>query len=427
MRRFEFSDGSSNKFWEIELDGKSFTVRYGRIGADGQTQEKSFPTPEKAKAEHDKLVREKLGKGYQEVGAGGAAVPAAKATKATKGGAASKAPAKAAKAKAGQAKAGKADQAADTGAPASLPTAEGGLVIKGYRITLDDSLEPRITNPAGNVLSSVPDAVRKSDEWQQIIALRENHRNRLKANTLTIEGWMLGRRTISSARLLPLLQDPAWARPLGSLLVTSGDSVGFVVGGDPGKGLGLLNRDLETEWVKRDAWRIPHPLDLPDLEAWQRIAAENGLRQGVLQLMRPLHRPESKEATDKSTDRFSEREFSSTIQLSYAFGARAWAASRGTASRTFEMLEGEELVRISAEFEYAKGMEDYGDMNGECTTGGLSFFAVKAESDRGDQDDEDGFLWSYRKDKALQLKEIPPSIFSEACCDVETVLASIRK
>jgi predicted DNA-binding WGR domain protein len=428
MRRFEFSDGSSNKFWEIELDGKAFTVRYGRMGTNGQTQEKSFPTPEKAQAEHDKLIREKVGKGYAEVKPGGAAGAAG----AAKGKAPAKAPAEApAKgkppAKAAKAKAAKSEPAAEEEGASAPPAPEGGLVIKGYRIALDASLEPRITNPAGNVLASVPDAVRKSTEWQQIVALRENHRNRLKAHTLAIEGWMLGRRAISSARLTPLLGDPAWAGPLGSLLVTAGDAVGFVVGGEPGKGLGLLNRELETEWVKRDAWRIPHPLDLPDLAAWQKIAAENGLKQGVLQLMRPLHRPEAKEATDNSTDRFAEREFSSTIQLSYAFNARAWAASRGTASRTFELLEGDELTRVTAEFEYAKGMEDYGDMNGECTTGGLSFYSVRAESDPDQDDDEDGFLWSFRKDKALRLKEIPPSIFSEACFDVETVLASIRK
>jgi uncharacterized protein (TIGR02996 family) len=66
MRTFTFSDAKSHKFWNIELSGSSFTVAYGKIGTAGQTQTKSFATLEKAQAEHDKLVKEKLAKGYVE-------------------------------------------------------------------------------------------------------------------------------------------------------------------------------------------------------------------------------------------------------------------------------------------------------------------------------------------------------------------------
>ncbi|HVY47406.1 MAG TPA: WGR domain-containing protein [Minicystis sp.] len=65
MARFELSEGTSSKFWEIELAGDSFSTTYGRIGAKGQTTTKTFPTPEKARVEHDKLVAEKLKKGYR--------------------------------------------------------------------------------------------------------------------------------------------------------------------------------------------------------------------------------------------------------------------------------------------------------------------------------------------------------------------------
>lgn len=66
-RRFEFVDGKSNKYWEIQLHGKSFTVTWGRIGTAGQTQTKDFPTDERAKHEYGKLVDEKLKKGYEEI------------------------------------------------------------------------------------------------------------------------------------------------------------------------------------------------------------------------------------------------------------------------------------------------------------------------------------------------------------------------
>ncbi len=77
MRRFEFVEGTSAKFWQVALDGASFTVTWGKIGAAGQTQTKAFASAEKARAEHDKLVAEKTKKGYVEVGAPAAAPPAA--------------------------------------------------------------------------------------------------------------------------------------------------------------------------------------------------------------------------------------------------------------------------------------------------------------------------------------------------------------
>ena len=65
-RYFEFTDDKSNKFWEISLEGTSVTVRFGRIGTNGQTQTKTFPDAAAAQQHHDKLVEEKTGKGYVE-------------------------------------------------------------------------------------------------------------------------------------------------------------------------------------------------------------------------------------------------------------------------------------------------------------------------------------------------------------------------
>src|SRR5688572_17539545 len=68
MPRYEFSEGSSNKFWEITLEGTRYKVRYGKIGANGQTTVKDFGTEEKAKKEYDKIIGEKVKKGYVLVG-----------------------------------------------------------------------------------------------------------------------------------------------------------------------------------------------------------------------------------------------------------------------------------------------------------------------------------------------------------------------
>lgn len=70
MRRFELIEGKSSKFWEIETSGSTLTVRYGRIGTNGQTQTKEFADTPAAEKERDKLIKEKAGKGYSETTVG---------------------------------------------------------------------------------------------------------------------------------------------------------------------------------------------------------------------------------------------------------------------------------------------------------------------------------------------------------------------
>jgi DNA ligase-1 len=66
-RRFELSDGTSNKFWEVAVGGTEMTVTFGRIGAAGQSKTKSFASEGAATAEAKKLIEEKTAKGYREV------------------------------------------------------------------------------------------------------------------------------------------------------------------------------------------------------------------------------------------------------------------------------------------------------------------------------------------------------------------------
>ena len=68
MRRFEFVDGTSNKFWEAKTEGPKLLVRFGRIGGTWQESDKLLADAEKANAEMEKLIREKTRKGYLEVG-----------------------------------------------------------------------------------------------------------------------------------------------------------------------------------------------------------------------------------------------------------------------------------------------------------------------------------------------------------------------
>ncbi|MBW4575047.1 MAG: WGR domain-containing protein [Aphanothece sp. CMT-3BRIN-NPC111] len=59
------SDGAAHKFYEVIVNDTQVSIRYGRIGDTGQSQVKTYPTPEKAKAEATKKINEKVKKGYE--------------------------------------------------------------------------------------------------------------------------------------------------------------------------------------------------------------------------------------------------------------------------------------------------------------------------------------------------------------------------
>jgi predicted DNA-binding WGR domain protein len=64
--QLEFEEGTSSKFWRARVEGKTLYVNYGKIGTNGQTQVKELGDPSAARAEYDKLVRDKRKKGYQD-------------------------------------------------------------------------------------------------------------------------------------------------------------------------------------------------------------------------------------------------------------------------------------------------------------------------------------------------------------------------
>ena len=66
LRRFELVEGKSAKFWEISTSGSDVTVRFGRLGTNGQTQTKTFGDAAAAQRHADKLIEEKTEKGYVE-------------------------------------------------------------------------------------------------------------------------------------------------------------------------------------------------------------------------------------------------------------------------------------------------------------------------------------------------------------------------
>jgi superfamily I DNA and/or RNA helicase/predicted DNA-binding WGR domain protein len=64
FERLTFKDATSNKFWEAAVQENKLIIRFGRIGTKGQVQVKTFKDAENAIKEKEKLIREKINKGY---------------------------------------------------------------------------------------------------------------------------------------------------------------------------------------------------------------------------------------------------------------------------------------------------------------------------------------------------------------------------
>jgi predicted DNA-binding WGR domain protein len=79
MRTFQYSAGTSHRFWNIEVRGNAYVVSFGKVGSKGQTRRKQFPGPAQARVAANKLVRAKVARGYRETTAraapAGARVP----------------------------------------------------------------------------------------------------------------------------------------------------------------------------------------------------------------------------------------------------------------------------------------------------------------------------------------------------------------
>lgn len=65
-RHFEFVGGTSAKVWEVTVSGCDVTVRFGRLGTSGQIQTKTLDDAAAAQQHAEKLIGQKLEKGYVE-------------------------------------------------------------------------------------------------------------------------------------------------------------------------------------------------------------------------------------------------------------------------------------------------------------------------------------------------------------------------
>ena len=66
MKTYIYQDEKSHKFWAVEQQGNELHITWGKVGSNGQSQEKSFADAAAAEKAELKLIAEKTKKGYVE-------------------------------------------------------------------------------------------------------------------------------------------------------------------------------------------------------------------------------------------------------------------------------------------------------------------------------------------------------------------------
>lgn len=181
-------------------------------------------------------------------------------------------------------------------------------------------------NSAGKKLASVPKELKESELAEQLTALCEwltGHRTECLHR---VEMWMLRSLPMPCDVVRAVWPDPDWADMLRNLVVTPVDAegkanamqTGLLRNVDPKKGIGVVDRDGETQWLAAKQILIPHPILIDGLEELREIAADLGFSQAIEQLFRPTftatqEQKELSRITDYSNGKFEQLNFVSSL------------------------------------------------------------------------------------------------------------------
>jgi hypothetical protein len=181
-------------------------------------------------------------------------------------------------------------------------------------------------NPAGKRLASVPKELKESELGEQLTALCEwlaDHRTECLRR---VETWMLRSLPVPCDVVRAVWPDPDWSEILRNLVVTPTDEsgkanaaqTGLLRDVDPKKGIGVVDRDGETQWIAAAQILIPHPILIDGLNDLREIASDMGFSQSLEQIFRtifsvPPDQQDASRITDYSNGKFEQLNFAGSL------------------------------------------------------------------------------------------------------------------
>ena len=210
----------------------------------------------------------------------------------------------------------------DASAPGEIPWLDAD---KKYALGIQDGkLVSR--NPAGKKLSSVPKELKESDLAEQLTALCEwlaDHRTECLRR---VETWMLRSLPVPCEVIRAVWADLDWSDMLRNLVVFPADAqgkanvaqTGLLRDVDVKKGIGVVDRDGETQWIAAAQILIPHPILIDGLGELREIAADMSFSQAIEQIFRPIfaatdEQKKETRITDFSNGKFEQLNFASSL------------------------------------------------------------------------------------------------------------------
>ncbi|WP_405805881.1 DUF4132 domain-containing protein [Streptomyces sp. NBC_01187] len=247
----------------------------------------------------------------------------------------------------------------------------------------------------GQILRSVPRAVRDSPVGEKLSELRERLLRHEAECRSTVESWLLAGVPVPAALLARVWSDPGWRSSLEHLVVTVDGHTGLLTEVTEEGRTGLTGLDGATHAPPVSPVALPHPVLLSDIDQWRKVLDSRDAAQCVPQLARQIHhRPTDISPEATSIDDYADGYFE---ELRHA---TARAAQNG-----FVMRGGSAALRIvddgvGVQARYWLGADDPGL---PATTGRL--------------------LWVDAAERPLPLGEVGPVAWSEGVRMAELIHA----
>jgi len=186
---------------------------------------------------------------------------------------------------------------------------------KDYAIALKDGkLVSR--NPKGKTLASVPKWLKDSEHAQQLVNLKDwlaEHQQQCQDN---VELWMLRSLPVPRSVLAAVWPDATWRSVLENAVVCSvtkneivQEESGFLKDVDSKRGVGIVDLDGETQWLKAATIAIPHPILLQELNDFRELIVELDFKQALDQLFRQTWQPTDEQLKASTIDDYNGGKF----------------------------------------------------------------------------------------------------------------------
>ena len=204
--------------------------------------------------------------------------------------------------------------------------AEGWIeAADGYALSIKNG-KLACRNKKGKTLASVPKKVKDSELGEQLNAMAVWLKGRRDECVQQVQTWMLRSLPVPLNVAVEIWSDDDWRQSMENVVAVPIDKSGKPQTADTGilrdvdakKGLGVIDEDGETRWIKTRQFAIPHPVLMDNVAELRELLVDLNFKQPVEQLFREVHQAEKKEASKLAISRFAEGEFE---QLNYALSA----------------------------------------------------------------------------------------------------------